>query len=74
MTGQDLLQDQLKQLEEKRHNLIFEIGFLETRKSGMLADYWEVGRQIALVREQFDKYGKGDYTGVYKCVNADTGR
>ena len=58
MTDQDLLQDRLKELEEKRHNLIFEIGFLETRKSGMLADYWETGRQIAWVREQLDKYGK----------------
>ena len=58
MTDKDLLQDRLKQLEEKRHNLIFEIGFLETRKSGMLADYWEVGRQMAWVREQLDKYGE----------------
>ena len=58
MTDRDLLQVRLKELEEKRHNLIFEIGFLETRKSGMLADYWETGRQMAWVREQLDKYGK----------------
>ena len=58
MTGQDLLQDRLKELEEKRYNLIFEIGFLETRKSGMLAEYWENVRQMAWVREQLDKYGK----------------
>ena len=58
MTDQDLLQDRLKELEEKRHNLIFEIGFLETRKSGMLAEYWENVRQMAWVREQLDKYGK----------------
>ena len=68
MTDKDLLQERLKQLEEKRHNLIFEIGFLETRKSGMLADYWETGRQMAWVREQLNKYGNG----IYKCVNADT--
>ena len=58
MIDQDLLQNQLKELEEKRHNLIFEIGFLETRKSGMLADYWEYGRKIAWVRHQLDKYEK----------------
>ena len=58
MNEQDLLQNQLKELEEKRHNLIFEIGFLETRKSGMLADYWEYGRKIAWIRHQLDKYGK----------------
>ena len=58
MNERDMLQNQLKELEEKRHNLIFEIGFLEMKKSGMLADYWEYGRKIAWIKHQLDKYGK----------------
>ena len=56
MTEYSRLQERAIKLADRREKLIFEIGDLETKKMGLVADYWELGRRLSATIKEMQEH------------------
>lgn len=56
MTEYSVLQERARKLANRRERLIIEIGELETKKMGIVADYWELGRRLSATINEMQEH------------------
>ena len=67
MTEQDLIQSRLRELEDRRSNIMWMIADLETKKSAILKDYWAIQDEIVELLGKLQKCPEHNKCAVGKC-------